>query len=139
MIKKLRVTVDGATYDVTVELPDDSPSCAAPAGPVTTPANAPTAPPPIITAPQPPAFPAPGATPAGAAATAGDVPSPLAGRVTAIVVKPGQPIKEGDHLLTLEAMKMNTFVFAPKSGTIGEIKVAVGDAVEEGQALIEIQ
>jgi len=63
----------------------------------------------------------------------------LAGRVTAVVVKAGQTIKEGDHLLTLEAMKMNTFVFAPKSGTISEIKVAVGDAVEEGQPLLKIQ
>ena len=47
-------------------------------------------------------------------AAAGDVPSPLAGRVTAVVVTVGQAVKEGDHLLTLEAMKMNTFVFAPR-------------------------
>jgi biotin carboxyl carrier protein len=59
--------------------------------------------------------------------------------VTAIVVQPGQQVKEGDHLLTLEAMKMNTFVFAPRSGKVAEMKVAVGDAVEEGQALAKIQ
>ena len=41
--------------------------------------------------------------------------SPLAGRVTAIVAQVGQTVKENDHLLgILEAMKMNTFVFAPK-------------------------
>jgi biotin carboxyl carrier protein len=67
------------------------------------------------------------------------VPSPLAGRVTAVVVAAGQSVKEGDHLLTLEAMKMNTFVFAPKSGAVAEVKTAVGDAVEEGQVLMRIQ
>jgi biotin carboxyl carrier protein len=67
------------------------------------------------------------------------VPSPLTGRVTAVVVSVGQAVKEGDHLITLEAMKMNTFVFAPKSGSIAEVKVAVGDAVEENQILARIQ
>jgi biotin carboxyl carrier protein len=62
----------------------------------------------------------------------------LAGRVTAVVVAAGQTVKEGDHLLTLEAMKMNTFVFAPKAGKVLEIKTAVGDAVEENQVLMRV-
>jgi biotin carboxyl carrier protein len=62
----------------------------------------------------------------------------LAGRVTAVVVAAGQTVKEGDHLLTLEAMKMNTFVFAPKAGKVLEIKAAVGDAVEENQVLMRV-
>jgi biotin carboxyl carrier protein len=66
------------------------------------------------------------------------VPSPLAGRVTAVVVTAGQDVKEGDHLLTLEAMKMNTFVFAPRSGKVAVVKVSVGDAVQEGQTLATI-
>jgi biotin carboxyl carrier protein len=66
------------------------------------------------------------------------VPSPLAGRVTAVVVTVGQEVKEGDHLVTLEAMKMNTFVFAPKSGKVAEIKTTVGSVVEEGQSLARI-
>jgi len=134
MIKKLRVTVDGITYDVTVELSDN-----APAAPVAAPVVA--APPPVsaplpVTAPPPPP---PPAAPAAGPAGPGDVPSPLAGRVTAVVVALGQEVKEGDHLLTLEAMKMNTFVFAPKSGKVAELKAAVGDAVEEGQILLKIQ
>lgn len=140
MIKKLRVTVDGATYDVTVELPDEVTASATPLQPVPAPATIPTGPStPVATPPQPAASSAESAVASGVAANPGDVPSPLAGRVTAIVVKPAQPVKEGDHLLTLEAMKMNTFVFAPKSGTIDEIKVAVGDPVEEGQPLVKIQ
>src|SRR6266404_477716 len=114
MIKKLRVTVDGSTYDVTVELPDDAGISAPPALPASAPsisaAAAPTAP--GVLAPQ-----------------SGLPTSAPAGRVTAVVVQAGQQVKEGEHLLTLEAMKMNTFVFAPKSGKVAEVKVVVGDAV----------
>jgi biotin carboxyl carrier protein len=135
MIKRLRVTVDGSSYDVTVEMVDEVPGqlAAAPAAP---------APPVIPSNPAPPATPVPAVQPVPAAvagpATPGDVPSPLAGRVTAVVVTAGQDVKEGDHLLTLEAMKMNTFVFSPKSGKVAEIKTAVGDAVEENQVLMRI-
>jgi biotin carboxyl carrier protein len=135
MIKRLRVTVDGNSYDVTVEVPDETNSPAAAAVSAA----------PAIVAPQPAAAPVASATtPAPAAAAPsgpsgpGDVPSPLAGRVTAIVVTLGQEVKEGDHLVTLEAMKMNTFVFAPKSGKVAEIQTAVGSAVEEGQSLVKI-
>lgn len=54
------------------------------------------------------------------------------------MVSAGQEVKEGDHLVTLEAMKMNTFVFAPRSGKVAEIKTVVGAAVEEGQSLVRI-
>jgi glutaconyl-CoA/methylmalonyl-CoA decarboxylase subunit gamma len=137
MIKKLRVTVDGNSYDVTVEVPDDSnvPAAAAPA--VSAAPAAPATPAPRPAAPAPaPAAPAPAAK---AVAGSGDVPSPLTGRVTAVVVTAGQQVKEGDHLITLEAMKMNTFVFAPKSGKVAAINVAVGDSVEEHQALARIE
>jgi len=135
MIKRLRVTVDGSTYDVTVEVEDSTPILAA-------------APAPVISAPSPrtvaaTAAPAPSPAPAAAPKPAapsgpGDVPSPLAGRVAAIIVQEGQDVKEGDHLLTLEAMKMNTFVFAPCGGKVTAIKTEVGAAVEEGQALVTI-
>jgi biotin carboxyl carrier protein len=132
MIKRLRVTVDGHSYDVTVEVPDEtnSPAPATPiAAPTPPPAVAPTTP-----APAAPAAPAPSSGASGP----GEVPSPLAGRVTAVVVTVGQEVKEGDHLVTLEAMKMNTFVFAPKGGKVAEIKTTVGSAVEEGQSLARI-
>ena len=138
MIKKLRVTVDGNTYDVTVEMPDD-------AG-VPGPAALPPSPAPVTVSPAASVAPAPSTPPSAtstlasaAGSSPGDVPSPLAGRVTAVVVKTGQDVKEGDHLLTLEAMKMNTFVFSPKPGKVAELKVVVGDTVEEGQPLAKIQ
>jgi biotin carboxyl carrier protein len=66
------------------------------------------------------------------------VPSPLSGRVIAVVVKVGQEVTEGTHLITLEAMKMNTFVFAPKNGKVIALNAEVGAVVEEGQTLVTI-
>ena len=145
MIKKLRVTVDGVSYDVVVELFDETSTGAATAPvPPVIPAQ-PSIPAAVTPAPAPaadkPAAPAAAASaaPGAAGAGPGDVPSPLSGRVTAVVVTLGQTVKEGDHLLTLEAMKMNTFVFAPRGGKIAEVGVAVGDVVEENQVLVRIQ
>ena len=127
-MKKLRVTVDGKAYDVLVEILDDG-GAPAPARPATHPAHvesAHVAAPPVTTR-----------SAAGAAAP-GDVPSPLAGKVVSIDVQSGQKVEAGAQLLTLEAMKMNTYVFAPAAGTVKEILVAPGDAVEEGQALVKM-
>jgi biotin carboxyl carrier protein len=128
MIKKLRVTVDGKSYEVTVEVPDE-PGVSSPA------------PPPVIraSASQPPVSAvAPAMQQAQTSAGPGDVRSPLAGRIIAINVQPGQEVKEGDHVLTVEAMKMNTAVTAPKTGKVGEILTTVGAAVDEGQVLARI-
>ncbi len=128
-MKKLRVTVDGKAYDVLVEILDDG-GDPAPARPAAHPAHVESA---HVSAP-----PAAAGRPAGAAAAPGDVPSPLAGKVVSIDVQPGQKVEAGAQLLTLEAMKMNTYVFAPGAGTVKEILVAPGDAVEEGQALVKM-
>jgi biotin carboxyl carrier protein len=131
MIKKLRVTVDGKPFDVTVEMDDESQAATPASGQAPVVLSAPPAA--LVAAPAP----SPAAVPA--ASGPGDVPSPLAGRVTAINVQAGQDVKEGDHLITLEAMKMNTFVMAPRAGKVKEVKVAVGTAVEEGQGLVALE
>ena len=64
--------------------------------------------------------------------------SPLAGIVQAIEVQVGTQVREGDLVITLEAMKMYTPVNATASGTIKAIHVKTGDAVEEGQPLFTI-
>lgn len=130
-MKKLRVTVDGTPYDVLVEIIDDGSDPAfAPARPSAHPAHIESA---HVSAPpvSAPAHRAP-------AAAIGDVPSPLAGKVVSIDVKIGQKVEANTQLLTLEAMKMNTYVFAPAAGTVGEILVAPGDATEEGQVLVRL-
>ena len=78
------------------------------------------------------------AHPTPAAAGADTVASPLAAVVVSVDVKQGQQVKEGDKLVTLEAMKMNTFVFAPKSGTVSQILVNAGQSVAEGEALVSL-
>ncbi|WP_215428893.1 biotin/lipoyl-containing protein [Akkermansia muciniphila] len=132
-MKKLRITVDGKVFDVSVELLDQvSSTTSAPApAPVAAPAPAASAP---VAAPAP--APAPAAAPA--AAGAGDVPSPLAGKVVSLDVAPGTAVKAGDQILTLEAMKMNTIIYAPSAGTLTAFCVSAGDTVQEGQALAKI-
>lgn len=128
-MKKLRITVEGKAYDVTVEvLEEGKPAAPAPGRPASV------APSSASAAPAPAAAP----KPAPAAGGDGSVASPLAGKIVSIEVSEGQAVKEGDELITMEAMKMNTHVFAPKDGTIAKILVGEGDAVEEGQNLIEI-
>ena len=123
-MKKLRVTVDGKAYDVLVEILDEG-GAPAPAQPAHVESAHVSAPP--VTAS------------AGGGNTApGDVPSPLAGKVVSIDVQLGQKIEAGAQLLTLEAMKMNTYVFAPAAGMVKEILVAPGDAVAEGQVLVKL-
>jgi len=138
MIKKLRVTVDGKVYEVTVEALDECADtgmlpAAMPHPPA--PAPLPAAAPAARTTPSAPA-PAPrGTTPATGP---GDIRSPLAGKVVAIGVKPGDHVTEGQQVLTLEAMKMNTYIYAPKAGQVTAVRVQPGDAVEEGAPLIAI-
>ena len=124
MIKKLRVTVDGKSYEVTVEVADEPG------------ASIPVSPSPSVSTPAPPP---PSAPVVRTNAGPGEVRSPLAGRIIAINFQRGQEIKEGDCLLTVEAMKMNTSVTAPKAGKVAEILTTVGAAVDEGQILARIE
>ena len=126
-MERLRITVDGKTYEVLVEKTDET-HAAAPAAPVraASPVSAPAAAP----------APAPSAAPAAAAP--GDMLSPLAGIVQAIDVAVGAQVQEGQLILTLEAMKMYTPINATHAGTIKAIHVKTGDSVEEGQPLVSI-
>ena len=132
MIKQLRVTVDGKVYAVTVEMLDEGLDFAPPlfvsgARPLLAPVSV-----------APPAGPAPVNVAAAPSAGAGEIRSPLAGRVVSVEVKPGQAVNEGQQVVTLEAMKMNTYVYAPKSGRISTVQIHPGDAVEEGAVLMAI-
>ena len=62
----------------------------------------------------------------------------LPGNVLRIEVSEGDSVAEGDVLLVMEAMKMETEVKAPKAGTVQSILVAQGDKVVTGQALVTI-
>lgn len=136
-MKRLRVTVDGKVFDVAVEVLDEGTAPAAAVAPAPVAQQVTAAPAPVAAPVARAAAPAPAAA-SNAPAGPGDVRSQLAGRVVSVDVQLGQEVKEGQTLLTLEAMKMNTLVAAPKSGKVAEIAVNAGDAVDEGQILIRL-
>ncbi|MDH1666948.1 hypothetical protein N5E31_15910, partial [Pseudomonas chengduensis] len=55
-----------------------------------------------------------------------------------VLVQPGQAVEEGQLVIILEAMKMETEIRAFKSGTVGAVNVKVGDAVAVGASLLTI-
>jgi methylmalonyl-CoA carboxyltransferase small subunit len=125
-MKKLRITIADKVYDVAVEVLDD-----AAAGP------------PAVSNPAPVTSasveaPASALTPASSGGGAGSIASPLAGKVVSIEVNRGAHVEEGQNLIVLEAMKMNTYVTAESAGTVSDIFISAGDAVEEGQPLIAV-
>ena len=62
----------------------------------------------------------------------------MTGRVAAVEARAGDEVSEGDHLLTIEAMKMEFKVTAPVAGTVLELSCAAGDRVELGQMLVRL-
>ncbi len=64
--------------------------------------------------------------------------APLGGNIFKVLVSPGDTVEEGDVMIILEAMKMETEVRAPKAGTIGEVFIKVGDAVSPDDEMLTI-
>lgn len=64
--------------------------------------------------------------------------APLAGNIFKILVQPGQAVEEGEVMIILEAMKMETEIRAFRSGTISGVNVQVGDSVNVGDCLLTI-
>lgn len=120
-MEKLRITVEGKVFEVTVERADGNDSPASAVRPVAAASAAKVA--------------APAPAPAPTAAAEGDVLSPLAGVVQSVAVSPGDSVKAGDTIMTLEAMKMYTPINAETDGTVKVVHAKAGDAVEEGQPL----
>ena len=125
---KYELKLNGRTYEVEVELAEpmlmqefQSYAPAAPASPV-------------VKA-------APSAAQAATSVT-GDgecVDSPMPGNILKVNVTAGQAVKEGDVLLILEAMKMENDIIAPKNGTVTQVLVEKGAAVETGAPLVFIR
>ena len=78
---------------------------------------------------------APQAAPVG---NAEDVSAPLAGNIWKVLVSPNQQVNEGDTLVILEAMKMETEIKAGHSGVVVNINVKEGDSVTVGQVLLSL-
>ncbi|MDQ7797916.1 MAG: DUF2118 domain-containing protein [Candidatus Edwardsbacteria bacterium] len=123
MSRKYIVKVNNKAYEVEVEevgkrsAPPALPAQAAPRTVVVAPPAAPSA-------------------PAAVAAGQKAVQAPMTGTVIKILCQVGQEVKEGDVLLKLEAMKMETAISSHLAGKVSEIRVAERQSVSSGEVLV---
>jgi 3-methylcrotonyl-CoA carboxylase alpha subunit len=75
---------------------------------------------------------------AGEDPTAGRLTAPMPGRVTQLMVEPGDHVRRGEPLMIVEAMKMEHTITAPADGVVEAVRFGVGDLVEEGAELIAL-
>lgn len=111
-IKKYAVTVDGQTYQVTLEELTDTKAKA----------------------------PHQSTAPANPSSTKNEHPvlAPMAGTILEISVKVGETVKKGETLCVLEAMKMENQIVAPVDGVVLSVHVTKDQAVESNQLLVVI-
>jgi pyruvate carboxylase len=67
------------------------------------------------------------------------VAAPIPGLVAALYVSVGARVAKGDKLFTMEAMKMQTTVFAPEDGVVSELHAAVGETVEAKDLIVRLR
>jgi pyruvate carboxylase len=65
--------------------------------------------------------------------------APIPGMVTALSATVGGKVAKGDKLAVLEAMKMQTTIYAPADGVIAEVAASQGDSVEAGDLLVKLR
>lgn len=132
---KLRITVEGKTYEVEVDVLED-----APVGSILRPSTVPT------TTMVPPVTPSPSTRPPEAAAappapvetTGNVVNAPIVGVIMQLKVAVGDTVAVNQVLLVMEAMKMETNIASPVAGKVKAIHVSPGQAVKAGQILVEL-
>jgi biotin carboxyl carrier protein len=66
-----------------------------------------------------------------------EIKAPMPGLILDLKVAPGDPVKKGDVLLILEAMKMENSIKSPGDGVVKEVKVSLKQSVEKNQVLIQ--
>lgn len=114
---KLKISIDGKSYEVDVEILEDDEAASIPSYP-----PLPLAAPPLL---------------ADECWSDDACLSPVMGLVIRINVKPGQKVNEGDIVAVVESMKMENNLTAPRNATVKAIKVKPGDSVKVGQSLVE--
>lgn len=128
-MKKLRITLNGISYDVEVEVladDDDASSYSAPM-------------------PYAPASVVPSSAPMPRPAVAPSAPgtkvltAPLPGVVKDVKVKVGSSVKVNEPVVILEAMKMETVISSTMDGVIKEIKVKAAQSVQQGEVLVTFE
>lgn len=126
-MSKYRITVEGKTYEMDVELIGSN---GAPVQPVKV-QSASAAPAPVAAAPKAASKPA--------AVSSGSVVAPMPGTVIKILKNEGDAVKAGDVVLILEAMKMENEITAPVAGTLASVNCTAGGTVAGGDVLFEVK
>lgn len=134
-MRQFNITVNGQSYQVSVEEVGGAPVAYAPvAAPAPVPMAAPAAAVAAVTA-----APAPVAAPAAAPVAGGEkVNAPMPGTILDVKVAEGAAVKKGDILLILEAMKMENEILAPVDGVVKQVVTSKGASVNSGDPLVVI-
>ena len=129
-MSKYRITLDGKTYEMEVELISDN-TPVKPVAKTEVREPAPAEKPVSVKANEP-------AVPKPAAGGAGAVTAPMPGTVLRIEKKQGDAVKAGELVLILEAMKMENEILAPSDGTVTKMNCEAGSTVAGGEVLFEV-
>jgi len=115
-MKNYNVTVNGVTYEVTVEEIGE-----------------------VVSAPVAAPAVAPAAAPAPAPAAGGEtVKAPMPGTILKMNVKVGDKVEKDSLVCVLEAMKMENEIFSPTAGTVTAINAPQGATVATGDAIVTL-
>ena len=126
-MSKYRITVEGKTYEMDVELIGANGAVVAPVAKAAAP---------VVAAPK--AAPAPvQAKPAEVGS--GSVVAPMPGTILKVLKATGDAVKAGEVVLILEAMKMENEITAPVDGTVGSLNLTEGSTVAGGDLLFEVK
>ena len=130
----LKITVHGVAYEVDVEVLDAKRDEFGPTGalPQMTATQA-------LSASAPSSAPVAQQAPVPSAGGSGGVVSPIAGTVIEVKCKAGDDVAQGQDLIIIEAMKMNTAIVSPGAGRVKAVLVGAGDSVRENQQLVEFE
>ena len=126
-MSKYRITVEGKTYEMDVELIGSNGVAVQPVAKAA----------PVVAAPK--AAPAPAASKPAVNAGSGSVVAPMPGTILKVLKATGDAVKAGEVVLILEAMKMENEITAPADGTIGSLNLTEGSTVAGGDLLFEVK
>ena len=126
-MSKYRITVEGKTYEMDVELIGANGAVVAPVAKAAAP---------VVAAPK--AVPAPVAA-KPAEVGSGSVVAPMPGTILKVLKASGDAVKAGEVVLILEAMKMENEITAPVDGTIGSLNLTEGSTVAGGDLLFDVK